>query len=298
MPLTTSNPSCLTVISLSQETKTNIGIPLFGPSKCFLVFFCLSLLLGSCQVNAQNRCYTAPLNNQSQCTVCFDPNSKLFSCGISNRTVYSQSFCRENCCTLSYNATIPSTCINEDDDSSNSSLTLGTVLVIVFFAIPLVICIIALIHSCVTRRNRRASLARPRRERTEEPARSTVNLQDFNMDEQFPYIIDISDSCSICLEDNCNIVTFCGHLYHSRCFAAWIHKKHKCPLCVSTQFNPLTVYCSKCYKAVKMTLLFKSMTSEETGAWIEGCNDMCENCKQPEDDGLSFGMDEEAIKKY
>ena len=48
-----------------------------------------------------------------------------------------------------------------------------------------------------------------------------------------------------------------------------------------------------------MTLLFKSMKPEETRVWIESCNDMCDNCKQPaEDNGLSIDMDDEAINKY
>ena len=135
-------------------------------------------------------------------------------------------------------------------------------MVIVFFAIPVVICLIALIHSCATRNRGNRAYVRARRQRTEEPQRSSVNLHDFNMDEQFPYIVDTNDNCSICLEPNCNVVTFCGHLYHSRCFSAWIHKKHKCPMCVSINFNPITVYCSQCFKSVKMTLLFKSMNEE------------------------------------
>ena len=119
------------------------------------------------------------------------------------------------------------------------------------------------------------------------------------MDDQFPYLIDVTDSCSICLEPNCNIVTFCGHIYHSRCFAAWIHKKHKCPLCVGTNFNPITIYCADCSKAVKMTLLFKRMNEEETATWVQGSNDKCDNCKNPpESDGLSFNMNEEDIEKY
>ncbi len=52
-----------------------------------------------------------------------------------------------------------------------------------------------MIHSCVTNRNRATAVARVR----DEPALSVANLADYNMDESFPYQIDIKQSCSICL---------------------------------------------------------------------------------------------------
>lgn len=104
------------------------------------------------------------------------------------------------------------------------------------------------------------------------------------MDDQFPYIIDVNDNCSICLENQCNIVTMCGHLYHSVCLAAWIHKKCKCPLCVTRDFNPITIYCEKCFKSIKMTLLFKSMTPQEATAWNQACICKCQQCLQPENE--------------
>ena len=140
-------------------------------------------------------------------------------------------------------------------------MSVGTILVVVFFTIPVVICVIALIHSCVTRAQRR-TLSTVTRVRREEPALSAVNIANYNLDDQYPYLINISDNCSICLESNCNIVTLCGHSYHARCFAAWIHKKNKCPMCVSRDFNPVAAYCSNCFKATKLSLIYRKMSPE------------------------------------
>ena len=132
-----------------------------------------------------------------------------------------------------------------------------------------------MIHSCIQQRSRnQAAAARPHEDRPH----STVNLADYNMDESYPYHIDTKQSCSICLEDHCNVITFCGHPYHSQCLAAWISKKQKCPLCVSRNYNPLTFYCVQCFRAVRMSLLYKRMKEEDRQTWIENVNLKCEAC--------------------
>jgi|JI6StandDraft_1071083.scaffolds.fasta_scaffold316701_1 hypothetical protein len=225
---------------------------------------------------------TTALKGGELCEICFNPNNSFKSCQVLNsQTAYTETNCRTLCCVRQYEKTVPSSCYvtatgPTDQTTSSDTISVATILVIVFFSIPVIICIIAMIHSCV-QRNRTPVVDRAR----DDPPPSTINLADYNMDDSFPYHADTKQNCSICLEDNCNIVTFCGHPYHSQCLAAWVKKKQRCPLCVTREFNPITIYCSECFRAVKMTLLYKRMSDDDRRVWLEGSDLRCESCSQP-----------------
>ena len=202
-----------------------------------------ALIVGGGQAQLCSKYYTASVNGTSSCNMCFSSMNDLRMCQITNTTGITEESCRNICCPLTYTNPVPSTCLPQESEGNSQTFAVGTVLVIIFFTIPVVICNIALIHSCVTRAQRRPPPNIPRISR-EEPPVSAVNLADYNLDDHYPYLIDINDSCSICLEANCNVVTLCSHPYHAKCFSAWIHKKNKCPLCVSRNFNPVAAYCT------------------------------------------------------
>lgn len=45
------------------------------------------------------------------------------------------------------------------------------------------------------------------------------------------------DVCSICMSDGCNVITFCGHVFHRHCLTQALRKggpTRKCPICRST----------------------------------------------------------------
>ena len=46
---------------------------------------------------------------------------------------------------------------------------------------------------------------------------------------KFNYLIN--ETCSICLENNCNIKILCNHYYCSKCLTSWIKKNNQCPMC-------------------------------------------------------------------
>jgi hypothetical protein len=92
-----------------------------------------------------------------------------------------------------------------------------------------------------------------------------VNLADHNLNDEFPYQMDVKQACSICLEDQCTLMTHCGHTYHIMCLGAWIKKKESCPLCVGRDFNPTAVYCDVCLRSVKMGIMKSKMNEEQAG---------------------------------
>lgn len=76
------------------------------------------------------------------------------------------------------------------------------------------------------------------------------------MDEMGPYHINYLEQCSICLNENVNIRTHCGHYYHPECIKAWMMRgKNRCPVCNCTRLNPMKVYCKKCSVGIKLVVL-------------------------------------------
>ena len=50
---------------------------------------------------------------------------------------------------------------------------------------------------------------------------------------RYKKIYSNTDTCSICLDMNCNYKTICGHSFHSQCIMRWvtISNKYECPIC-------------------------------------------------------------------
>jgi hypothetical protein len=49
-----------------------------------------------------------------------------------------------------------------------------------------------------------------------------------------------NDTCSICLDIDCNYKTICGHFFHSQCIMRWvsISNKYDCPICRKNMSYP------------------------------------------------------------
>lgn len=96
-----------------------------------------------------------------------------------------------------------------------------------------------------------------------------MNLNDFKADEIGPYHSNPNDQCSICLDRETNIRTFCGHFFHSNCLKAWYDKKSTdgrpptCPVCVSSSINPIKVYCVGCYVSGKLEVIYRETRAEK-----------------------------------
>lgn len=120
-----------------------------SPSNPTISVLCYLLLIGCCK----GKCFTANRTLTSTCTLCFEEGGDFSNCTITNKPDFTEALCRSTCCTIKYSSALPSTCYAGLPGVQNSeAVTLGTVLVIIFFAVPVLICIIAFIHSCVTRR--------------------------------------------------------------------------------------------------------------------------------------------------
>lgn len=204
-----------------------------------------------------------------------DDGSSVSSC---NSSQGNGDNCRSLCCGLSYAATIPGGCYNNWSTNSGSSVSVSTIVVIVVFSIPVVICVILLVHACIVSINR--TPAQPSRvsRREERQSASAINLQNYNIEESFPYCIDSQQTCSICLENACHLMTFCGHTYHAPCLRAWIKKKETCPLCVSAGYNPIGIFCIDCGRSIKLGAMFSRMSSAKKAEWEESTTSKCSNC--------------------
>jgi hypothetical protein len=112
-----------------------------------------------------------------------------------------------------------------------------------------------------------------------------------------PYYLQSQQVCSICLEDKCNIITRCGHLYHFECLNIWVTKVRKCPLCVSAEFNPIIHYCSQCSKSVRLAnISYRSQASELNNEKQELCNG-CRADHQRENCDVSLNIEIEVSDK-
>ncbi len=118
-------------------------------------------------------CQTIPLLNSSMCKICV-VNNQVTSCQIFNQNTAnsSQSIykCYSTCCPNTDIFGSPSSCWNGEGDSIGSTINTATILIIIFFSIPVVLCIAMSIHACVKDNS-------STRNNTNEPPISAVNLE-------------------------------------------------------------------------------------------------------------------------
>lgn len=96
------------------------------------------------------------------CTICYSSslfNNCTYSKNGSAVNILNANDCLSKCCNIGYNNLIGATSLcgssyNNSLDNSNSSgnSSLATILIIVFFSIPAVICLLILIATCLKRR--------------------------------------------------------------------------------------------------------------------------------------------------
>lgn len=127
----------------THNSKMKDILPMLINHKMFVLFLWISML-EICGAACYNSSQTP-----SQCILCWSNDQTMLSCSSSNSSV-RQNNCFNYCCGLSYSESVPSNCKN--NNNSSSGLSLATILIIVFFSIPVVICIIMLIHSCIVHR--------------------------------------------------------------------------------------------------------------------------------------------------
>lgn len=141
-------------------------------------------------------CYSSTNGSRFGCSLCFnDEGGQATSCSYAGG---NNTSCYDICCNLGYKVYVSSSCYTPKAASSDSSVSVSTIVIIIVFSIPVVICVFLLIHACVVGISR--TPAQPARAvGAARPPASAVNLADYNIDEAFPYQIDPQQTCSICL---------------------------------------------------------------------------------------------------
>jgi hypothetical protein len=190
--------------------------------KTLIFILILTVHARSEHANSQNCFLITSSTTFSSCSYCQTSTSIVCNHTSPNGTVtqLSPADCASECCNsnLYDNTNQYPLCYTQDNSSTASNLSLATVLIIIFFSIPAGLCLLIAICTCISN-HRRTQEARP------DQQLSAVNLAEFNLEDLGPLYQDRTQSCSICLEADCNLRTKCGHLYHSQCLSAWIHKK-------------------------------------------------------------------------
>ena len=96
-------------------------------------------------------------------------------------------------------------------------------------------------------------------------------------------MIKPTENCSICLDNRPNIMTNCHHYYHAKCIGMWFDKNTKCPICNSTNFNPLIIYCTSCnYKILGLKIGYNPGHHAEE--FNQYSNILCESCQPDQPD--------------
>lgn len=54
------------------------------------------------------------------------------------------------------------------------------------------------------------------------------------------------DICAVCLESGMNVLTRCGHSFHTACLGEWFKRNVSCPVCKNSSVRLLRVYCRGC----------------------------------------------------
>lgn len=65
----------------------------------------------------------------------------------------------------------------------------------------------------------------------EEPCDEDISDQDLRAAFGLLNVSGQGSECTICLEDNSDVVTRCGHHFHTRCISKWLTDKGSCPNC-------------------------------------------------------------------
>ena len=47
----------------------------------------------------------------------------------------------------------------------------------------------------------------------------------------------MSATCSICHENECDMITDCNHSFHRRCLNRWTERRQTCPVCRHELYN-------------------------------------------------------------
>lgn len=62
----------------------------------------------------------------------------------------------------------------------------------------------------------------------------------------------VQDTCPICLENGCDVVTYCRHYFHYDCLRIWLESQHNsCPYCRKSIDGVLIIQCQKCKTAAE-----------------------------------------------
>lgn len=156
-------------------------------------------------------------------------------------------------------------CATYHTSSADTVATYSTVTIIIFSVFGAIFVIIVICICCKKfsrRREAQNSNEANNRGTMEVIAPSPeINLDDYKLDEEGPYLINIHNQCAICLDPNVNLRTHCNHFYHGICLFDWFKKNigSPCPLCISKKTNPVKVYCKQCFAGDKLILFNGNM---------------------------------------
>ena len=92
----------------------------------------------------------------------------------------------------------------------------------------------------------------------------------------FAEIQESANSCTICLVNDPNTLTNCGHFYHLKCIIEWFHRNPKCPLCIKNNYNPVKFYCLSCFSCYNTFAISSSSQYEKIMKKIKGSK--CPSC--------------------
>ncbi len=70
------------------------------------------------------------------------------------------------------------------------------------------------------------------------------------------------------------------HQFHYECLSIWVNRKNNCPLCNSSEFNPIEVKCRMCYDKYILTNIEKNNTLFKE---ISNKQGICNNCERTDD---------------
>lgn len=168
------------------------------------VHFILFLLSFSLFVNSAQGCVViSSISSNERCIICSDPSN--FTCTYQSPKGTSEQLSPATCVSVCCNAEVFQNTTKYDkcvlpnnssiDNNSQGSLSLATILIIVFFSIPAGICIFIAIVTCVSNHRRRRETVD-----NNPPPLSAIDLREHNIDDLGPFYQDKTQACSICLE--------------------------------------------------------------------------------------------------
>jgi len=137
-----------------------------------LLVLCCSLV----QVT-HSSCYNST-GNVTGCSLCLsDDGSMVNSCSFYGN---SNDNCPKICCSLDYQVRIPWNCPYVKSPGSGSSVSITTVVVIIIFSVPVLICLLLMVHGCIVGINRTPQQAARARTEHRHP-HTEVNLNNYSI---------------------------------------------------------------------------------------------------------------------